>query len=222
MSNLAWSYSSLKTFQSCPKKYYHLKVLKDVKESTSEIMLYGVDAHKSAELYIGEGVDIPEKYGFMKGQLDKLKALKGDKYCEYKFGITAEMEPCDFFAKNVWLRGVIDLLVIDKESGTARIVDYKFGKSKNADPSQLQLMALAVFKLFPEIKIVKAGLLFCVEDKFIPSKYSTDDAPTMWMDWLPDVNRLAGAYKSNVWNARPSGLCKAWCPVLSCSHNGRK
>ena len=222
MSNLAWSYSSLKTFQSCPKKYYHLKVLKDVKEPTSEIMLYGVDAHKSAELYIGEGVDIPEKYGFMRGQLDKLKALKGDKYCEYKFGLTAEMEPCDFFAKNVWLRGVIDLLVIDNESGTARIVDYKFGKSKNADPSQLQLMSLAVFKLFPEVKKVKAGLMFCAEDKFIPSKYSSKDAPTMWMDWLPDVNRLEGAHKSNVWNARPSGLCKAYCPVVTCSHNGRK
>lgn len=222
MSTAAWSYSSLKTFQSCPRKYYHLKVLKDVKESTSEIMLYGVDAHKAAELYISENVELPEKYRFMKAQLDTLNALKGEKHCEYKFGLSVDMEPCDFFAKNVWLRGVMDLLIIDKESATARIVDYKFGKSKNADPSQLQLMALAVFKLFPEVKKVKAGLMFCAEDKFIPSKYSSDDAPTMWMDWLPDVNRLEAAYESNVWNARPSGLCKAYCPVVKCSHNGRK
>jgi len=221
MPNVAWSYSALKTFQSCPKKYYHLKVVKDVKESPSEIMLYGVDAHKAAELYISEDKALPGKYEFMRRQLDTLKNLKGDKHCEYRFGLTKDMEPCGFFAKDVWLRGAIDLLVINEDSCTARMIDYKFGKSKNADLSQLQLMSLAVFKLFPNITKVKAGLLFCPEDKMMPTQYRADDASKMWMDWLPDVARLEGAFEHGVWNASPSGLCKAWCPVLSCSHNGR-
>ena len=218
MPNVAWSYSALKTFQSCPKKYYHLKVVKDVKESLSEIMLYGVDAHKAAELYISEGKALPGKYEFMRRQLDTLKNLKGDKHCEYKFGLTKDMEPCGFFAKGVWLRGAIDLLVINEDSGTARMIDYKFGKSKNADLSQLQLMSLAVFKLFPNITKVKAGLLFCPEDKMMPTQYRADDASKMWMDWLPDVARLEGAFEHGVWNASPSGLCKGWCPVVSCQH----
>ena len=29
-ANIKWSFSSLKTFQQCPKKYYHTKVAKDV------------------------------------------------------------------------------------------------------------------------------------------------------------------------------------------------
>ena len=222
MPNVAWSYSALKTFQSCPKKYYHLKVLKDVKEPQSEIMLYGIDAHKAAELYIANNQDLPGKYEFMRRQLDTLKNLKGDKYCEFKFGLTKEMQPCDFFAKNVWLRGAIDLLVVNEDAGTARMIDYKFGKSKNADMSQLQLMSLAVFKLFPNITKVKAGLLFCGEDKMFPTQYDAADAPKMWMDWLPEVQRLETAFTSNVWNASPSGLCKAWCYVLSCPHNGRR
>jgi len=222
MKNVAWSYSALKTFQSCPKKYYHLKVLKDVKESTSEIMLYGIDAHKAAELYIGKDVELPGKYEYMRKHLDTLKSLEGTKYCEYKFGLNKEMQVCDFFAKDVWLRGAVDLLVINEETGVARMIDYKFGKSKNADLSQLQLMSLAVFKLFPTVTKVKAGLLFAAEDKLIPIKYEVSNAPTMWMDWLPDVQRLEAAFESGVWNASPSGLCKSWCPVLSCAHNGKR
>lgn len=221
MPQVAWSFSALKTFQSCPKKYYHLKVVKDVKDPPSEIMLYGIDAHKAAELYIAEDADLPGKYEFMRSQLDTLKNLEGDKYCEYKFGLTRDMQPCDFFAKDVWLRGAIDLLIVNEAKGTARMIDYKFGKSKNADMSQLQLMSLAVFKIFPNVKKVKAGLLFCAEDKMIPTQYSVDDAPNMWMQWLPEVARLEAAYEHDVWNASPSGLCKAWCPVLSCPHNGR-
>ena len=30
--NITWSYSSLKTFEQCPKKFYHLKVVKDYQE----------------------------------------------------------------------------------------------------------------------------------------------------------------------------------------------
>lgn len=218
---VAWSYSALKMFQSCPKKYYHLKVLKDVKEPGSEIMLYGIAAHKAAELYLKHNTPIPEKFAYMKGQLDKLAAIPGERFCELKFGLDKNMQPCEFFGKNVWLRGAVDLLIVNHDKGTARMIDYKFGKTKNADSSQLQLMSLAVFKLFPHVTTVKAGLLFCQADLLIPSKYEGSDACALWMDWLPDVSRLESAFENNVWNASPNGLCRAYCPVLSCNHNGR-
>mgnify|MGYP006192309561 CR=1 FL=1 len=59
MTKFAWSYSSLGLFQQCPKKYYHLRVLKDTKEPESEPMLYGKAVHEAAEKYIGEDVPIP-------------------------------------------------------------------------------------------------------------------------------------------------------------------
>lgn len=222
MRNVTWSYSALKTYQSCPKKYYHLKVLKDVKDEESEQARYGTEAHKAAELYIKNGKDIPPKFEFMRPQLDTLKNLEGEKHCEIKCGLTKDLEPCDFFAKDVWLRAVIDLLVINESTGTARVIDYKFGKSKNADMSQLQLMALVVFKTFPQVKKIKAGLLFCAESKLIPTRFDAGNASDMWMQWLPEVARLEANYKQDVWNANPSGLCKAWCPVVSCVHNGRR
>jgi hypothetical protein len=52
MSNITWSYSSLKTFEQCPKKYYHLRIVKDVKDEGSEATIYGQEVHKAAEEYI--------------------------------------------------------------------------------------------------------------------------------------------------------------------------
>ena len=54
-----WSYSSIKTFQQCPKKYYHLKIAKDVKDEGSEATIYGQELHKAAEDFIKEGKPLP-------------------------------------------------------------------------------------------------------------------------------------------------------------------
>jgi hypothetical protein len=58
MGKPAWSFSSIKTFDQCPKKYYHIKVAKDYEEDfNTEAILYGNEFHKAAEEYIGEVVD---------------------------------------------------------------------------------------------------------------------------------------------------------------------
>jgi predicted signal transduction protein with EAL and GGDEF domain len=62
---------------------------------------------------------------------------------------------------------VADLLIINKDKGEGRVIDYKTGKSaKYADTKQLALMAACVFAHFPEVKVVKTGLLFVDLDGF--------------------------------------------------------
>jgi hypothetical protein len=217
----AWSYSSMKTFEQCPRKYYHLRVVKDVKEDISNT-LYGTELHKACEEYVRDDKPLPGQFSFVKSALDNLKTRPGKILCEYKMGLTEDLQSCDFFAPNVWWRGVIDLLIIDEETGTARVVDYKTGKStKYADTGQLELMALAVFKHFPKVTKVKAGLLFVVAKAFPKANYSIDDQPKLWEKWLGEYKKMEVAYQRDVWNAKPSGLCKKHCPVLSCAHNGR-
>jgi hypothetical protein len=41
---------------------------------------------------------LPNKFNMFQPTLDKLIAIPGDKYCEYKLGLTKDLEPCDFFA----------------------------------------------------------------------------------------------------------------------------
>jgi hypothetical protein len=122
----------------------------------------------------------------------------------------------------VWWRGIADLVILNRDAGEARIVDYKTGKStKYADTGQLELMALAAFKHFPEVQTVKAGLLFVIANAFIKSKYTRSDEPRLWAKWMKDYARLKAAYQNDIWNPKPSGLCRRHCVVLSCPHNGR-
>ena len=81
MSN-RWSYSSLKLFEQCPRKYYHLRVAKDFEEPESQAMLYGTQFHEAAEFYIRDGTPLPPYFSFAKQALDNLKHLSGIKYCE--------------------------------------------------------------------------------------------------------------------------------------------
>ena len=84
----------MKTFQQCPKKYYHTKIAKDVVEPDTKATLYGKSAHTAAEEYIRDKTPIPPAFEYMKPTLDALDKLEGDKLCEVKLGLTKNLEPC--------------------------------------------------------------------------------------------------------------------------------
>lgn len=215
-----WSYSSINLFKQCPHKYYRLRIVKDIVEPSAEHLNYGLEVHKAAEDYLGKGTPIPEKYIFIKEQLDKLNLIKGEKLCEYKMGLTSNLEPCGFFDKDVWWRGVADLIIIN--SDRAYVIDYKTGKSaKYADTKQLELLSCALFKHFPEVKKVKGGLLFVVANDLVKENFEVDNEGVYWTKWLEDTQRLEAAIQNNVWNKKPNFSCRSWCSITDCEHNGK-
>lgn len=223
MSSVTWSYSSLKTFEQCPKKYYHLKVVKDVKEDKSEAMSYGEEMHKAAEEFIKENKPIPKKFKTFQTLLQSVKNLPGDKHCELKLGIKKTDDgyaPCDFFAKDVWWRGIADLVSINGD--TAYSIDYKTGKSaKYADVKQLDAVAAALFVHFPQVRRIKSALLFVVSEEFIPKDHFVDQRDEYFAFFQPELERLEAAQQTGVWNAVTGPLC-AYCPVVTCEHNRKK
>ena len=222
MSITPWSFSKIKSFEQCPKKFYHLKVAKDYKEPQHPSATYGEEYHTAAEFYVRDGSALPKKFEFSKGVLDSLIAKDGIKLCEYEMGLTEDLEPCGFKDENVWYRGIADLIILDEEKKLAWVIDYKTSKSaKYADKGQLELMALCVFKHFPEVDTVRAGLLFVVCNAFVKDKYTRDQEADLWQKWFKDYGRMQTTFNKDVWNAHPSGLCKAHCVVLECPHNGR-
>jgi hypothetical protein len=80
MSIPAQSYSSLKLFDQCPRKYYHLRVVKDVREPVSEAMSYGTNMHKAAEDYVKDDVPLPAHFTYIKSTLDNLMRFEGERY----------------------------------------------------------------------------------------------------------------------------------------------
>ena len=215
----AWSYSSIKTFDQCPKKYYHLKVVKDVKDVPGEAADYGTAVHEAAELFIRDGTPIPEKFAFMRPIVEPLAARQGVKHTEMKLGVRktgAGFEPCGFFDKDVWWRGIVDLLI--RDSHTAFMLDYKTGKSaKYADMKQLDLMAGAIFVHFPEVMKIKSALAFVVSNEF-PKKVHVREKLDRYLSVFDDeLDQLEASMENGIWNAKTSPLC-GWCPVKSCEH----
>jgi hypothetical protein len=215
----AWSYSSLKTFEQCPKKYYHLKVAKDVKDEPGEAADYGTAVHLAAEEYIRDGTPIPDKFAYMRPIVERLAALPGEKHCELKLGVTKASwgyDPCGFFDKEVWYRGIVDLLVIDGER--AWMVDYKTGKNaKYADMKQLDLMAGAIFVKYPQVQKIKSALLYVVSKDLIKKTHHRDGLDGYMSVFEDQLEKLDAAMESGVFNTKSGPLC-GWCPVQGCAH----
>ena len=221
MSIAPWSFSKAKAFEQCPKQFYHEKILREYPFVETDAIRYGNAFHTAAEEYVRDDTPLPKMFDYAVDMLESLKAKKGNKLCEEKLGVTENLSPCSFYDKEVWYRGIADLLIINEEDELAWVVDYKTGKNaKYADKGQLELMALLVFAHYPKIKYVRAGLLFVVSNNLVRDSYADFDAPTLWTKWANKYSIMEMAEKRNVWNPRPSGLCKRHCPVTVCVHNG--
>jgi len=135
--------------------------------------------------------------------------------------VRADLSPCGFADKDVWCRGIADLLIIDDDNLTARVVDYKTGNNKYPDREQLKLMALMVFAHFPHIRRVSGALLFVVKNDIAKASFLVGEAEEYWWDYRERVARIEQAHESGVWNPRPTPLC-GWCPVMTCEHNRKR
>jgi hypothetical protein len=219
--SIVWSYSSLKTFQQCPKKYYHTKIARDIVEPDTQATLYGKAAHTVAEEFIRDGTPIPEAFEYMKPVLEQLNSIEGEKYCEVKLGLTKTLESCDFDAPNVWWHGVADLVIINKKTGTCHSVDYKTSKSaRYADVAQLDLVACGLFAKFPEIKKVKSALMFVVSKEFVKAEHHAEMMTKYIQKSAKDVARIEAALENGVWNPVEGPLCR-FCSVKQCEYNRR-
>jgi CRISPR/Cas system-associated exonuclease Cas4 (RecB family) len=215
MQEIKWSYSGLKDFVNCPRQYNEVKVLKRYEKKATVEMRYGTQVHSALEDYVKEGKPLAKNYEHFAKQLDPLRDMEGVKYPEYRMALTINRQPCTFGAKDYWVRGFADLVVVDGDQGY--IVDYKTGSNKYPDPKQLQLMALMGFEYFPEVTHFKAGLLFVAHNDFVTSEYQREKIDKYWDDFAPQLKRLQLSYENGVWQENPTPLC-GWCPVSDCTH----
>lgn len=216
-----WTYSSWKVFKTCAKQYKHLYILKDVKSLRHEANAFGEDAHKQIEDYLnGTIAALPPILQRFEPIVVAVKGWKGQRFVEHAMALGFDMKPCGFWDKNYFVRGKADLIQIHRKK--AKVLDWKFGKSaKYADLKQVELMALLIFKHFPEVEEVQAGLMFMVPNKLVQATYLKKDEKAMWMRWLYEISVMEGAKENDNFGPNPNNLCKNYCPVLSCTHNGR-
>ena len=218
MKKPAWSHSSLKDFEGCARRYHEVKVLKKYPFQETEATIYGNKVHEALELYIRDGKEIPPQYAQFKDVADAMLAKPGRKLAEYEMALTVDLKPTGWKEKDVWVRGIADILIVDDENLTAWVGDWKTGNNKYPDRDQLVLMSLMVFEHFPHIRKVNSALLFIVKNDMVKMSMTRDQKDDYWWKYRERTARLEACFTHDVWNPTPTPLC-GWCQVTGCEFN---
>lgn len=215
----AWSFSALDRFENCPKQYYHISVLKDVKDEGNEFTAEGEIVHKALYKRIVAGQPLPLNYRYLERTAAKFVGLPGDTTGELKFAMARDFSPVQYFDSEVFVRVVVDLLNV--RDRTAIIIDWKTGKPKPGF-TQLELAAAVLSTHLPEIETFRMAYVWLKDRKTPPSFQVKTKAELLgvWNNLLPKVAKIEQAIKTTTFMAKPSGLCK-YCPVTSCPSNTR-
>jgi len=205
-----WSYSALTAFETCPRRYQLTRVTKEVVEKQTEATMWGNKVHKSLELFAKGKQALPPDLAKYEKYVRKIQSREGKRVVEEKMALNTSFRPTTWFAKDVWVRGIIDIGVVGSE--TAYLLDWKTGKRK-PDSDQLKLFAALAFAHYPWVDKVVTGFIWLKDAKFDKESFTREQLPEIWNEFLPRLQRLEHAFQEDKWVPKPSGLCKNWCPV---------
>ena len=217
----AWSYSKLKNFETCPKRYYNIDVAKLVKEEESEQLTYGNTLHKVLAEAISGKAPLPDHFRHLQSWVDKLTRTDGKLLVEQQLAIDINFGPTEWFSKTAWYRGIADVIKIVGAPGAqvAVVLDWKTGKILE-DGIQLALMAQCVFAHHPDIQKIRTEFVWLKEDATTRADFTRDDMVKVWAGLMPRVQTLENAHKAANFPPKPGYLCRKWCPVDACPNHG--
>lgn len=212
------SFSAMELFELCGLKFKHEKIIKDIPFEETEQVKWGNDIHKMLERVVKEGVPLEQRYEMFQYVVDSITKMKGEKRAELKLGLNRDFQACDFFASDVYIRGVADIVI---DCGTKLFAgDYKSGKKKSGS-KQLALMALMLFARFPKAQEIYTAFIW-LQGKSISSEiYRRDQIPELWDLFLETIKNIEWAIANDTFHAQENFLCRSWCRVFSCMYNGR-
>jgi hypothetical protein len=222
---IAWSHSVLESFETCPWRHYLVKVSKEVNDPPGPEMSRGRQVHTLFEGRIKNRTPLTgtmAKHEPIVARLEKL-AIGGKMEAETQMALDQNYKPASWFSKQTWVRAITDVSVFKKTK--AFVGDWKTGKRKS-ESTQLKLSAVVLFATHPWLNEIRNSFIWLDEPnpalRLTVETYSRDQASGIWQEFLPRVARLENAHATNVWPKRPSGLCKAHCPVprAKCEHSG--
>lgn len=224
MKKIPWSYSRLKEFKSCPRKFYHKNILKDVPKEDPAHFVRGRDVHKGFELYLkGSG-------GFTDLQLSMITKFKPildmvaaapELFVEQQLAFNESEQQVGYFDRDVWVRIVFDVVAISGNKAT--VIDWKTGKVY-PDSDQLDFYAGAIAMWRPEVEVVTTAFIWADADaKPTMSVYSKQQAERKWQLFADESELIQLAAEAGNWQQKPSDEACKWCPLnrMQCQYSRR-
>jgi len=204
-----WSYSSLKDFEGCPKRYHALRVAKTHKQDdTAEYLTWGNSVHKHLEDRVNIKTPLPDFLADMEPIIAALESRGRLMIAELEFAFRKDWTPCGYWDPDCWTRGKIDIVCLG--SVEADILDWKTGK-RRPDFGQLEYYAICLYIL--GYKSINAYFAWTKTKEF-DSTYIDENILRHAKQLFTDkAARLERAFETDEWPAKTSVLC-AYCPVV--------
>lgn len=209
MTALTHSFSSLKMYENCPKRYYYQRISKEVKDTGSDATYYGERVHEALEHRLESKVDLTEETKAYEPLCAMIEGLGGTLHVEQKLCLSENLTATGWWDDDAWLRSILDVLVI--KDNTAIVFDWKTGK-RRPDFTQLEMFALQVFRHHPDIDNVKSCFIWLKDMTMDSDTYHRTNSDDMWVGLLSRVERIKQSAEHGKWPPKPSGLCR-YCPA---------
>lgn len=217
----AWSYSKLKNFETCPKRHYEVDVLKNYDDKVkadgtpNESLAEGNEAHAALAKACTGKVPLPVKFSHYQHWVDRVRNGPGELLVEQKYAITRDFQSTTYFARDVWYRGIGDVVRLD--GPVALVLDWKTGKILE-DSVQLMLMAACLFAHYPDLRRVRSEFVWLKDDCTTPEVFTRREIADAWIELLPRIGALESASKAVSFPPKPGPFCKNYCPVDCCPY----
>lgn len=200
-----WSYSKLKVLHRCPFQFYLKYIIKakpTVAEAEHQLTTTGKIAHAILEkILMGKSVeeafketkleypsvtesDWEERVSTLEFNIQKFKeridAFSVENpvkavHQELRIGIKEDLSPCDFFDRDVWFRGVVDL-ALSLKSGDVIFLDHKTGATALSGlkyfKDQLNTYKVLYHNGIEKVLGAQAGVHFVKEGEILMGEYS--------------------------------------------------
>lgn len=225
----SWSYSKLKNYEVCPRKHYEVDLAKTHAETQDNdpdsALNWGNRVHAEFAKALKNGTPLPNEMKDFQKWIDRVRSGPGAMLVEQKYAITRDFQATTYFANNVWVRMIGDVVRLDQpftdrhgnRVRLALVLDWKTGKILE-DSVQLMLMAQALFSHFPDLTHVRSEFVWLKDDCTTPELLTRQEVADQWVGLLARVDDLETAHKTQTYPPKPGGLCKKYCPVASCPY----
>jgi hypothetical protein len=182
-----WSHSRLGLFEQCKYRTYlkhGLKVPEPIRPlppgKTEHANDRGSRIHDNAELFVRGKAKLCGELRTFRPEFEALHRLYRENpkmvLLEDEWGMNQEWEPCDWNAKEVWLRLKLDVLVfLSRREAVA--IDLKTGRRQGNEikhAEQVQLYQLVTFLRYPELETVHTELWYPDIDDLYSQTYRRD------------------------------------------------
>jgi PD-(D/E)XK nuclease superfamily len=216
-----WSYSKLHAYETCPRRYHETQVKKAWPEEKSDMLTWGDAVHRAMATALRDGTHLPLKFQGYQSWIDKIGNLPGELMVEdeCRWAVSRDLRPTAYFASNVWLRCIADAVKIGGDKSL--LIDWKTGKSANADPVQLLLTSLTMLIHFPQLQRVRSYFIWLQEDSHSELCIDRSQCADHWAELMPRVARFEQATVSENYPPTPNRFCRSWCPIRSCEYWGK-